>query len=81
MPTPEEVYKRSLDATVSNNTANVQWNKPATFLKAIPEQKQTWDDIWLKFMESEEYAACSQEELFSTYSKWLEANYKAPVRK
>jgi hypothetical protein len=32
-------------------------------------------------MESEEYAACLQTELFSTYAKWLEANYKAPVRK
>lgn len=81
MSEPKEIYKIAVDATNSNNTLNIQWNKPATFIKAIPPTMETWDDIWLRFMESEEYVECANDEVFKVYIKWLETNYKAPERK
>jgi len=81
MPTPEEIYHRSLDKNNTNTTLTKHMVHPVTPPEAIPPKKQSWDDIWVIFMESEECANCSQEELFMAYAKWLEANYKAPVRK
>lgn len=80
MPKPEEIYKRSQERNNIDTTITKHMVYPVK-AESINTVKETWDSIWLSYMESEEYAACSQEELFSTYSKWLEANYKAPVRR
>lgn len=77
MPTPEEIYYKSLDEKISVKNYSVTYPVTPTFAY----KKETWDDIWLRFMESEEYTNCPNEELFMAYTKWLEANYKAPVSK
>lgn len=81
MPTPEEIYNLSQERNNIDTTITKHMVYPVASSECVKPVKETWDSIWLSYMESEEYAACSQEELFSTYSKWLEANYKAPVRK